>query len=525
MTSSATSRQRAVLLPVAFVIVMCLSIVAIEAWRLSTVRRVKIAESEAATTNLAKALAEQANAVFVQADGLISMVVDELESSRPGSERVDRIRRMLHVQTSRLTSLDRISVMDADGRWTASSLARFPEGVDHKDRAYFRYHQAHANTVSYVGPPIRSRASGRWIVTVSRRYDDARGSFAGVVVASIDLDYFSDYYRQFDVGVNGSIVLALADGTVVDRRPWREDVIGSNQAAGQLFKAHIAYDDTGTAWITSRIDGIDRLSAFHKVSVFPVFAIVSFSRKQVLAAWHEDAIIQGAVTTLLVGILALFGWRLVLQIVLHQRDQVLLLTSEARLTALNGELSNLAREDSLTGLPNRREFDRIVAEAARMVDRTGEPLAIVMLDIDCFKAYNDAFGHPQGDVCIRAVADVLKQCVNRPGDLAARYGGEEFVVLLPRTPAEGAVSVAERIRVALSDRRLPHPTSATGVVTLSMGISALTASDVTLDVSGVIEQADRALYAAKRQGRDRVQTFEPQASSTPISTSASEMRT
>ena len=181
-----------------------------------------------------------------------------------------------------------------------------------------------------------------------------------------------------------------------------------------------------------------------------------------------------------------------------------LLRVQESLRALNHHLEQLALQDSLTGLANRRQFDNALRDEFSRAMRIESPLALVMIDVDYFKQYNDIYGHLAGDECLRQISEVVKASKNRPGDLAARYGGEEMVVLLPDTNLAGAVAVAEKIRVAISDLNIRHPSSNTGVVTISAGVDAFVpVRDGNIPFE-LIQAADKALYAAKSAGRNLV---------------------
>lgn len=170
----------------------------------------------------------------------------------------------------------------------------------------------------------------------------------------------------------------------------------------------------------------------------------------------------------------------------------------------NRELERLAQVDGLTGIPNRRSFDVALAREWRRAQRSGQPLALIMGDVDHFKRYNDSLGHPAGDECLRRVARALAGQPRRPADLAARYGGEEFAVLLPDTDRDGALHLAERIVAITRGLSIPHPDSSTGdVVTLSLGVGVLRPRP-HLESSTLVCLADEALYEAKEGGRDRV---------------------
>lgn len=173
---------------------------------------------------------------------------------------------------------------------------------------------------------------------------------------------------------------------------------------------------------------------------------------------------------------------------------------------LETRLETLAIEDSLTGLANRRRFDERLKEEWARAYRDRSSLSLLMIDVDHFKSYNDEYGHPAGDACLRLVAQIFAAEMQRPGDLAARYGGEEFAVLLPNTDAAGCARIGERIRREIRDAGLVHTGNhASGCVTASLGGAACRpALERTAGVVSLVEAADQALYAAKEAGRNRL---------------------
>lgn len=182
--------------------------------------------------------------------------------------------------------------------------------------------------------------------------------------------------------------------------------------------------------------------------------------------------------------------------------------TQLRLRRMTAELQRLACTDMLTGLANRRVFDGRLTSECRRALRSGLPLILAMVDVDHFKAYNDCYGHPAGDACLREVAAALRECAQRPDDLAARYGGEEFALLLPDTDVQGAAAVATKLQRSLAQRALPHAGSAVAAcVTVSMGVAMLASGPAQRpdpdDAVSLLAQADRALYAAKAAGRAR----------------------
>jgi diguanylate cyclase (GGDEF)-like protein len=177
---------------------------------------------------------------------------------------------------------------------------------------------------------------------------------------------------------------------------------------------------------------------------------------------------------------------------------------EKKLLKTQKKLEELAALDGLTQIANRRFFNEEFSRQWLLHLRQQRPLALVLCDVDHFKLYNDTYGHPTGDSCLKKVAGVLKASARRPSDLTARYGGEEFIVLLPETPASGAVTVAEKIRISVEQCNIEHKASlVSSHLTLSLGVAGLV-PQAKMRPEVLIDLADKALYRAKEQGRNRV---------------------
>lgn len=176
--------------------------------------------------------------------------------------------------------------------------------------------------------------------------------------------------------------------------------------------------------------------------------------------------------------------------------------SEQQLQESYKALESLAVVDALTGTANRRRFDEFLSLEWRRRMRSSGQISLLMMDVDEFKKYNDRYGHVRGDSCLKQVAEAALDVVSRPGDLVARYGGEEFAVILPDTDECGARTVAEEILLSVSGRRLPHESSAHGVVTISIGHATMVPQR-GMNAHSLIEAADKALYQAKHAGRNR----------------------
>jgi diguanylate cyclase (GGDEF)-like protein len=182
---------------------------------------------------------------------------------------------------------------------------------------------------------------------------------------------------------------------------------------------------------------------------------------------------------------------------------------EQQLAQANTQLERLASSDGLTGLANRRHFDDALEHEWKRALRVETSLALIMLDVDFFKLYNDTYGHQSGDECLKQIAGVLATAVHRTEDLPARYGGEEFALILPNTNLAGALYVAEQLRASVEALRLPHRASQIADhVTVSFGVAAMIP---TLDSTSteLLTLADQGLYRAKQTGRNRVQQAVP----------------
>lgn len=174
----------------------------------------------------------------------------------------------------------------------------------------------------------------------------------------------------------------------------------------------------------------------------------------------------------------------------------------------NDELRNQIGIDGLTQVANRRRFDEYIEQVWRSCLRQNQPLSLIISDVDYFKFYNDRYGHLAGDDCLRNIAQVIQQNINRPNDLAARYGGEEFAVILPNTFEQGAIKVAEKIRTGVKQLQTPHQASPIDeYVTLSLGVASIMPTEAN-QPEHLIEAADKALYMAKAQGRNREVLYE-----------------
>lgn len=223
---------------------------------------------------------------------------------------------------------------------------------------------------------------------------------------------------------------------------------------------------------------------------------------------YKEGDIMGGINVILPDIQKVpFGTLLCAHIGIMALGLLGILISGSRLNRAYAIIQRQAIFDALTGIPNRQNFSEHIVKEFSRSNRTKESMAVIMCDIDHFKAYNDTYGHDNGDKCLKKVAQTIKNSLVRPGDFCARYGGEEFVVILADTSHKGAVHVAERIRLNIIKLQIQHEKSPPlQLVTLSLGIA--TSSDQPLNsYEDLLRYADTALYEAKRKGRNRVESY------------------
>jgi diguanylate cyclase (GGDEF)-like protein len=486
---------------IGFLACFCALLLAIHGWSLWAAHQGQLEESAASTSNMALALAAQAETSFKIADAVLAETVERVEHDGVQGAAGDRLHeRFLHI-AGHSAEVHGLFVYDADGNWAVTAL---PNAVkaNNADRDYFLYHQTHAGRETHVGKPVRSRSTGVMVIPVSRRIDRPDGSFGGVALVTLDLGYFGRFYDRFDIGRAGVILLARDDGTLFYRRPFKESLVGTNIGKGQIFQMMRRTGPVGSVMLKSNIDGIVRLYSYHRLEGYPLVVISAQSKDEILGDWWLAVIKMSCVVAFAIGMLAWGGARMIRQIRIREKLEDELRRAGETLEQHNQALKTLADSDGLTGLANRRLFGEALAGELARARRNGGRFALILADVDFFKKYNDRYGHVAGDDCLRQVAAVIGGGARRPGDLAARYGGEEFAVILPDTDLDGARTVAEGIRAAVAALEIAHADAAGGKVGLSLGVVAGLA-EAEPDCAW-IEAADRLLYEAKAAGRNRV---------------------
>ncbi|MFW0699691.1 diguanylate cyclase domain-containing protein [Pantoea sp. R13S299] len=488
-------------------VLLTVAVIGLNLWTMREDWLETVDKAEDTAVNLSLSQSRQADDTFLQTELSLREVQRELQkqiaTTGVDGEALSQTMRLLQ---SRLPQLHGLFYYDAHGKWIATSMGRIPPDIDNSDREYFNYHRTNPRNNLHVGPVLRSRTTHELVIPVTLRVNDAFRGFRGVLLATIKVDYFRRFYSYYELSEGDVLVLMLADSTVLYARPMPDSYIGKNLSVSPLFLRMLAHADKGSGQWTAALDGKKRIFGFVRSQRYPLVVAAGYDKRALfnhwLKSWVQDLILSLA---LLIVILSLGAF--VLRQARHTlRYQLELTRLRDELTAANGSLENLAQSDGLTGVANRRHFDHMLSESLQRAERSGQPVSLILFDIDYFKRYNDSYGHVAGDDCLKKVATVLKNTARRQNELTARYGGEEFAIILPDQPLSAALELAKSIIAAINQLAIPHLTTELPQkhVTLSAGCAVWLASDSKQGKQALIERADKALYRAKRAGRNQV---------------------
>ncbi|WP_184261760.1 sensor domain-containing diguanylate cyclase [Rhodopseudomonas rhenobacensis] len=372
-----------------------------------------------------------------------------------------------------------IQVFDAAGNLSLDASTLKPAPERRGDEEFFTAHRDNPDVGLFISRPMLHQ--GGYSIVLSRRIATPNGDFNGVVVGAIRLGYFHDLFGRLRLDELDVVSILTHGGVIIMRRPFDLDVVGKDfsQVAGvieTLARRSGWFSGTGLD------DGVPRMYVWSDSS-HPLVVLVGKPWRNILSLWRKEAIRLGAILLVLASFVA--------------GVTIFLIREIDRRARAEQRLEELSITDPLTGLTNRRKFDAAIEDEWRRAQRLQTPVALLMIDADHFKSYNDSFGHQAGDQMLIGIAVCIADSVHRVGDCAARFGGEEFAVLLPGLSAIAALSVAETIRSKVEQWSVDQ----TGV-TISVGTASLTPGPAT-PWSVLVEAADKALYAAKASGRNR----------------------
>jgi diguanylate cyclase (GGDEF)-like protein len=456
--------------------------------------------AEVATTNLSHTLGANFASTIEKIDlGLLS-IQDELSRQQKREISDDQqIKDTIARQDTRNPDSAGFRVYGPDGRLLFGRANIAEDKANVSELEPFKFLQDHSAVGLFVSPPIFGTVIQQWIVSASRRINNTDGSFGGVVASGISTQTLVKAFSALNLGPGGIVALYHTDDHLAARfpiPPGSEDPIGKvvindelrSVIANGVHEAQIDYN--------AAVDRVSRTGHALKVPGQPYYILVAFAETDYLAGWRSQSLKLIAFAGTIVGLL-------LLAMRIYYRAQIRRLQLIVDLAESNRQLLVLSATDGLTGIANRRRFDETIEKEWRRGTRSGQPLALAMVDVDFFKNFNDNYGHQSGDECLRAVAQILEQHAHRAGDLVARYGGEEFALLGAGTGSASAKKLAEAIRTSLEQLAMPHAVSPFGRVTVSIGVASVTPTEND-GPDSLIRMADEALYAAKTQGRNCV---------------------
>lgn len=372
-----------------------------------------------------------------------------------------------------------IQVFDAAGNLTIDASTLDPVRQNSAGEEFFKAHRDSADAGLFISRPTLHR--GAYAIVLSRRISGADGSFQGVVAGSIRFSYFHDLFGRLRLGPEDTISVVRRDGTLIMRVPFDLDVIGRDLSQAVGVRRALS-EPSGWFSGVGAIDGVSRLYVWRDGSR-PLVVIVGKPWSSIYSLWQEQAIRIGSIVMTLICFFAAVAMFCAREI--------------GRRARAENKLEELATTDGLTGLRNRRKFDVTIEAEWRRAMRSGTPIALLMIDADHFKSYNDRFGHQAGDEVLVGIAICISDSVRRAGECAARYGGEEFALLLPGLSSEEALQVAETIRL-----KVQQWSGDPAMTTVSIGVASLTPT-LSMECAALVQAADKALYAAKDRGRNQ----------------------
>ena len=457
---------------IAFALCLSAALVGIETRQMWHVREASLRNANIVTASLAESLSQQIETTLKTADTVVATLVQRVEVDGVNPETEQRLYELMTSLASALPAIHEMGLTDKDGNAIVKSLVPHPVGMNYRERDYFRFLSSHDTRDVFIGQPVKSKVDGSVNITVSRRVNAKDGSFAGIVVTSVSMDFFRKLFETVEFKSGGFISLVADNGMLLASSP---DSFGDGELAA------LAAAPAGALEYLSPKDSLNRVGASNHLSHYPMTAMVAQNSSAVLSDWYGQLRVHGAIVLSILVAISLLGYRV---------DQA---NRATRLQALC---------DGLTGLANRRCFNETIEREFQRAARNGRPLSLIMVDIDLFKSFNDQYGHPAGDACLRAISAAVQGVLRRPGDMAARYGGEELAILLPETDIAGAVRIAGDMQAAIRALAIRHEAGPLGVVTLSAGVASWCPGRLTATPAWLVEAADAALYEAKALGRN-----------------------
>ncbi len=491
---------------IVFLLIISGAVLLVSAWVVVNTWQRMVNETQNDARNLSQSVARQSEDSVMQVELTLQDLRDRITLVGLDPERQPYLQALLMQRKASLPQLHGLFIYDDKGNWLVTSEGAVRQHSNNSDRAYFRYHQHNTDPGLHISEVIHSRSTGDLIIPLSMRLNNSDGSFRGVLLATLRIDYFRQIFGYYNLGERGLMALIVNNGDILYARPFPDSTINKNISESPLFTDLLKRAPSGTATYTATLDGIKRVFGYASLKRYPLVVTVGFDRKQLVHAWFTDLLVYLILCCMLMMVIFALGYFLLRNLSQNIRDQAELAQVREQLTVMNNTLQTLALVDGLTGLANRRQFDLYLDRSLERANKLRKPLALLMIDVDAFKRFNDTYGHLAGDDCLKRVGDALLQVAHRSDDLIARYGGEEFAVILPGSDREGAARFARSALEAVAALGIPHLNSdhQAKVVTISIGLHVMQGGLSESTRQALIGQADKALYQAKASGKNRM---------------------
>jgi diguanylate cyclase (GGDEF)-like protein/PAS domain S-box-containing protein len=370
--SSPCRKRGSIQLPIsagAFVALICVAILVLSGWREWSTREAELKNAEVDVANLSESLTQHADDTFELADNVLTGLVHRLGIDGTGPEAIARLRTFIDLRKPSLGRIRGLFIYDETGNWLATSEAVSLKGLNNSDRDYFRHHAQSDDHRTLIGRPVKSRSGGQWIITVSRRFNHPDGRFAGVALATVDVAYFSQFFKKFNIGQNGAVALLSTDGIVLARQPDDGSYVGRDLSNTPLFNDRGSYPAAAAFYFKSPLDGVRRLSVYKVSEHFPVMIVATKAQDEVLAAWRRDAAVRMMFVIALLLVISVIGFFFVRQLHARQRLAAELQAKEAVFRLLAEESSDMVTR---IGMDERIHY--ISPSSARVVGWRPEQL-------------------------------------------------------------------------------------------------------------------------------------------------------
>src|SRR5258708_2694075 len=306
------------LLLACFIVLVSGSLFAFVGWQIWNERQAALAQSSITTENVARSLSQHAARTIQAADRILLGTRERIEYGGIGARAAHRVQRLLLAATRDSPQLQSLAVFDQDGGWVTASLPSLPDGSV-RDWPLFAYHRDHADRGPQINA-VKGRVSDRWVLLLTRRWSRADGEFGGIVAAAIDLEYFQNLYKTFDIGEHGSIALMSSDGHIIAHHPG-DDVVGRDVSGSVLVREWLPAAPFGTRRTTSPFDGLVKYVTYRGLGDYPFVVNIGIAEDDILAPWRAKARIEATIALAAAALLLLLGGMLVRQLRLCERTE------------------------------------------------------------------------------------------------------------------------------------------------------------------------------------------------------------